>query len=589
VAYFNGLNGELVSDDVYAIRDTEHILRTPQYFLHPISFISRTFLYFLVYKIDGINPFYYRLINIIFHIGVTGLVFAIVPFFSKKKFLAFMVAAFTAVHPVMIESVTWISGGVYSQSVFFVLLSFLLFLHFLENNKKHFFIFSLISFIFALSASEKAIVFPAVLFLYVFLFDKEKYVWKKTIPYFVISTAWIVMLIPRIAPRLEFIQEDSGIVMQPINVFIQIPVVIFTYFKLLFWPTDLTLYHSEFALTMLQVVIAYVVLFGAIGYAIYTYKSNKFYFFWFAFLFITLSPTLTPFGISALVAERYVYIGSIGIYFIVGSYLMKLIEHKKYEIVGYILFFVLIISLLIRTMIRNNDWKTADNLWKSTAEVSPNNPKSLNNVAKQYSDSGNYDKAIRELEKAIQLNPNFPHAYHNLGHIYQIIGKQDLAITYYEKAIKLNPKLWQTRSNLAEVYVYKGLYDNALKELTAADAINPNNPDINHNIGHAYQKKEDFDSAMNYYNKVLSLNPKFVQTLENIGVIYFIKKYYSMAVKYFKNAIELSPENSKLYASIGIVYLRSGDLSMAQKSFEKSLSINPNEQLAQSGLKEIKR
>lgn len=588
-AYFNGMNGELVSDDVYAIKDTEHILRTPQYFLTPLSFISRTFLFYLVYKIDGINPFYYRLINIIFHIGVVGLVYALVPFFSKKKLLAFIVATFVAIHPVMVESVTWISGGVYAQSVFFILLSFLLYLLFRKNNKNHYYIFSLVSFVFALSASEKALVFPAVLFLYEFLFQTIRESWKKTIPYFLVSIIWVLILIPRIAPRLEFIQADSGILLQPINPLLQIPVVISTYFKLLFWPADLTLYHSEFALTLTEVIIAYIVLFAAIGYGIYSYKTNKLYFFWFAFFFITLSPTLTPFGISALVAERYVYIGSIGIYFIVSSYLLKLIEHKKYDIGGYILFFVIIIMLLVRTIVRNNDWKTADNLWKSTAKVSPNNPKSLNNVAQQYLDEGNFDKAIAELEKAIKLNPNFTHAYHNMGHIYQIKGNYDLAVRYYSKAIELNPKLWQSRSNLGELYVQKGEYDKALEQLTVADSINPNNPEIYHNIGHVYQKKGDFETAFKYYDKVLALNPKFVQTYENLGVIYFTKKDYPTALNYFNKALEITPNNSKLYASIGIVYLRAGNNAQAQKSFEKALSINPKEKLAQSGLNELKR
>ncbi len=588
-AYFNGMNGELVSDDVYAIRDLEHILRTPQYFLQQPSFIIRTFLFYVAYQIGGINPFFYRLYNIIFHIGTVFLVYALIPYFTKKRYLAFMVAALVAIHPVMIESVTWISGGIYAQSAFFMLFSFLLYIIFTNSGKKVYFLFSLILFICALSSSEKVIVYPAILLTYEFCFHSLKKSWKKIIPYCVISFLWMLILIPRIAPRIEFIQADSGILMQPINPFIQIPVVISTYFKLLFWPAELTLYHSEFALTFLEVFIAYVILFVVIGFVIYTYHKNKLYFFWLMFFFITLSPTLTPFGISALVAERYVYLGSIGIYFIVGSYLMKLIEHKKYDIGGYVLFFLLIISLFLRTIVRNNDWKTSENLWKSTAKVSPNNPKSLNNVAQQYIDEGNFDKAVVELQKAIELNPNFTHAYHNLGHIYQIAGKYDEAILYYSKAIELNPKLWQSRSNLGELYVQKKEYDKALKELTIADSINPNNPDIYHNIGHVYQKMGDFDKAMEYYNKVLTLNPRFVQTYENLGVIYFTKKDYLNSIKYFKKALEISPENSKLYASIGIVYLRAGNKDLAQQSFEKALSLNPKEQLAQSGMRELKR
>ena len=240
IGYFNAFHGELVSDDIFAIRDSEHLLRRSEYLLTSPTFIARSILYFIAYRIGGLNPFFYRISNVVFHIGVTFVVYLIVPFFSKRKFLPFIVAAFTAVHPIMIESVTWISGGIYAQSAFFMLLSFYLYLKYRLNNKKAYFIFSILFFLISLSSSEKVIVFPAILFLYESVFHKVKDSWKKIIPYGIASILYFLTRIPDIAPRMEFIQADSGITIQPINPLIQIPVVIYTYLKLLFWPPGLT-------------------------------------------------------------------------------------------------------------------------------------------------------------------------------------------------------------------------------------------------------------------------------------------------------------------------------------------------------------
>jgi tetratricopeptide (TPR) repeat protein len=74
---------------------------------------------------------------------------------------------------------------------------------------------------------------------------------------------------------------------------------------------------------------------------------------------------------------------------------------------------------------------------------------------------GDYDRAITDYTKAIEINPGDALAYYNRGNAYQGKGQYERAISDYNKAIELNPKFAEAYVNLGGAYLGKGLYDQA--------------------------------------------------------------------------------------------------------------------------------
>ena len=66
-----------------------------------------------------------------------------------------------------------------------------------------------------------------------------------------------------------------------------------------------------------------------------------------------------------------------------------------------------------------------------------------------YADKGEFDKAIADYTRAIELAPNAADVYYNRGSAYHEKGKYDRAIDDYIKAISLDP-------NLAMAYYNRG-------------------------------------------------------------------------------------------------------------------------------------
>lgn len=83
----------------------------------------------------------------------------------------------------------------------------------------------------------------------------------------------------------------------------------------------------------------------------------------------------------------------------------------------------------------------------------------------------NYDAAIIEINKAIELSPNWADAYYNRGLAYSDKHNYDQAISDYNKAIELNPNYAEAYNNRAIDYYLKGNYDMAWQDVHKAESL----------------------------------------------------------------------------------------------------------------------
>ena len=72
-----------------------------------------------------------------------------------------------------------------------------------------------------------------------------------------------------------------------------------------------------------------------------------------------------------------------------------------------------------------------------------------------YNKKGQHEKAISDLNKAIQINPKNAEAYNNRGYAYVNKGQYDKAISDFTKAIEINPRSASAYNNRAFVYIVR--------------------------------------------------------------------------------------------------------------------------------------
>lgn len=112
----------------------------------------------------------------------------------------------------------------------------------------------------------------------------------------------------------------------------------------------------------------------------------------------------------------------------------------------------------------------------SSLELEPESPEDYNSRGIALQKTGDYEKAIIDFKKAIQMDPGLFMAYNNLGSAYLYLNKYELAEEYLEKGLSLLPppdikKYFHW--NLARLAGKEKNKDEALKQLKACVQIEP--------------------------------------------------------------------------------------------------------------------
>lgn len=506
ITYLNSLNNAFLSDDLAEIVNNPNISNLGHAIsTHPFGFL-RPLFYWVAYHIGGLNPIIFRLINISFHLGSVILIFFLIRLLHSSK-AAFFTASLVAIHPALSEPVVWISGGSYQQYAFFFILSFIFYI--LSAKKSKFLWFSLFYFLLAfMSHFHIPISLFLIFLLYEFCFGNLRKNWIRVLPFLILTFIYLGVNLAGLPERETTLQnvhlQEKGMD----NPFYTIPIAISSYLELLFWPQSLTLYHSELAFSQIGFAIKVILTFLFFSLILFSFKKNRIIFFWTSFFLIALSPTLTPFRLNWIVAERYLYLPSLGIFALIGIGLTKLSEKNHLRNIVYPLFAILIILLSARTIIRNMDWQDENHLWIATGKTSPSSPNNHNNLGDVYGRLGDKQRAIQEFQTAITLKPNYADAYHNLANAYRETDQMDKALENYQNALKFNPNLWQSYQNIAAIYFEQKNYDKSLEYIQKALMISPDNINLAISLGVIYLGKGEKIEAKQVFNKILSVDPQ---------------------------------------------------------------------------------
>lgn len=132
--------------------------------------------------------------------------------------------------------------------------------------------------------------------------------------------------------------------------------------------------------------------------------------------------------------------------------------------------------------------------------------------------------------------------YNNNGSRLCNLYEFDNAIIDFTKAIELNPKNSIAYNNRATAYYYIKEYDKAFSDLNQAIALDPDNANFYNNRGKVCYAQMKLDLAMTNYNIALNLNPNFVNAYNNRGQWYSSQNQFNLAMMDFDRAFKLDPE-----------------------------------------------
>lgn len=136
-----------------------------------------------------------------------------------------------------------------------------------------------------------------------------------------------------------------------------------------------------------------------------------------------------------------------------------------------------------------------------------------------YGKLGQYQKAIEDFNKGIELNPKYILAYHLRGATYVKLSQYQQAIKDLTKAIELDPNNADPYNTLGEAYRLSGNYSAAIQNYQRAIQINPSHPSAYYNLGYTYYKENrPYHSVMAYLSGFLN-DKNALNALRSLSVI----------------------------------------------------------------------
>lgn len=140
-------------------------------------------------------------------------------------------------------------------------------------------------------------------------------------------------------------------------------------------------------------------------------------------------------------------------------------------------------------------------------------------AARQFREKGDFQAALAEQQKAVELNPDDDESLRLLGGIYIELKQWDNAIEILERGKKINPNNGAVRYELFWAEAGAGNKNKSLSELKEAARLSPDNVIYLTNLGIAYGDIDEKVSEREAYNKALEINPNYLTATYNLALL----------------------------------------------------------------------
>jgi protein O-mannosyl-transferase len=442
---------------------------------------ATTFYFSLVNKAFGMNPFYFHFFNLLLHLLNGILIFRLGRTVFKFNLLtAYFFAAIFLIHPMHVESVAWITETKDVLSVFFVLLSWLAFHRFksFETYRTVFYAASLMFFFLSLGSKTISVTFPLLLLLFYFVYHRgnfSKQVTFQILPFFGLSFLFSLLRIYAESGEMLLVDAKLGPILLIKNTVIK---YVF-YFSRSIFPHHLSGFYENgiFQLFWYEylIVLAFFIAIYLIHRKTQDTAEQQHIVYLPIFTVIALLPMLkiVPWSVNFMVADRYMYFPSIGLYALFAILLTKLVSLKQIRIVVVIYMIFLTLHLSVSARNRVYVWHNDYNLWTDVLKKYPNTKKGLHNLSVQHMIRKEYPKALALQTKLLELEPR------NVKNRLNMItpkfkpGEMDKAIQDIEALEKETQENMTIAQMLAIFYYQQKEYQKAIEKMKVVLKFDP--------------------------------------------------------------------------------------------------------------------
>ncbi len=476
-------------------------------------------VFWILNRVWGTEPTAYHLLGLTLHAANALLVWALL----RKLVVpgAWLAATLFALHPVMVESVAWVSEIKNTLSGCFYLLAAGVYLDYDERRGAGRYGLALALFLCALLSKTVTATLPAAL-LVIFWWRRGRLDWRRDLlplaPFLVLGvgfglfTAWVEHYdIGARGSDYAFSVLERGLIAGRALCF---------YVGKLFWPGDLVFVYPRWkissadAAAWLYPALALLVLAGCW----WLRARNRGPLACALFFGGTLFPALGfinvfPFRYS-FVADHFQYLASLGVFVLVAAGLARWTERlprlsRPAKTAGAVVLGTLLGGL---TYAQSRSYADERTLYRETLERNPQAVLAHVNLGNLQLMDHDLDGALLHYREAIRLDPAQPLVHYNLGTAYAAQRNLPEAAAEFRTALRLQPDYGRAHHNLGAALAQLGQLSAALREQRTAIRLMPDFADAHRNLARTLLQMHRWQEGADEVHRALELNPDDEQT-----------------------------------------------------------------------------
>ena len=486
-------------------------------------------LWFLINKtVFGLNPHYFHVTNVLAHITATALAFFVARVLLKDAGAALFAAAIFAVHPLQVESASWISSVNDSLAAALCFASFLIYrkARTTPRNPAAWWTLAGIFFLLALLTKEVSVVLPGIIL--VDLWSASLLSGPRNEPqpassrpfassiniaalaaYGIAGVVWLTLrswALGGTAAVSSSLPWSTTLLSAP-------KIILFNLYRVVL-PIGLSPHYDfhliespspQFLLTLLALI-------ALAALAILAAKRDPRLWVAFAWLIFPMLPTLNLRWMNEddFIHDRYLYMSMLGVALLAASAYAWIRDWIKAKWPAMQLFrplaVCLVVILAFASAIQSEYWATDVTLFARAVNRAPENEWAQLNYGSALSARGKFADAAPHFVRSYELKPGW-RAADFAGFAYQQSGDLSQAERWFRTALQLDPSLANAWFGLAQVSLLQHLPEQAVTDLKKALELEPSADGYHYALGTALEQVLQPNAAIEEYKSELQLHP----------------------------------------------------------------------------------
>jgi tetratricopeptide (TPR) repeat protein len=503
---------------------------------------------------------------------------------------AWLAAGIFALHPVMVESVAWVTERKNVLSMVFFLGALLAYGQFNSfwkagddlGRKWNAYALAFIFFLAALLSKTATFSFPAVILLICWWKD-GRIQWRRdalpSLPFFAIAigfsgvTAWL--------EKNHVGATGSDFAMTFPQRCLIAGRAFWFYTGELFWPENLCFIYPRWnpdagSFWQWLVPIAALAALAALWLARKKIgRGPAAAVFFFAGTLFPVLGFMNAYGARySFVWDHWVYLSSLGVIALFAGLTARLAGHFKKPAALFGCAAVLLPLLAFLTWKQTAMYSDNETLWRTTIAKDPDAFLAYNNLGYIFLEKNQMTDAIPLLNKSLELKPDFVEPQNNLGDALMRIGQINEGMSHFQKAAELDPASPASYYNLGNAWLETGHPEKAITQFKKALEIYPGFAKAQNNLGSSFLRLGQTNEAFSCFQKAVVDDSYLAEAHDNLGNMLLMRGQITDAVKQYRDAFENRPDFQEAFNNLTALFIAQGKPGEAIKCYEQAISFN---------------